>query len=66
MESKIQQQIIDSGILSTGFNCILQLPTGSGKTFLADQAIKEVVARGKRAIYLTPLKALAEELRVSW
>ncbi|WP_055073945.1 DEAD/DEAH box helicase [Pseudanabaena sp. 'Roaring Creek'] len=62
----VQQQILDSGILTSGFSCILQMPTGSGKTWLAEQAIAHTIARGKRAIYLAPLKALASELTTKW
>jgi helicase len=61
-----QQIIIDSGLLSTGFNCIVQMPTGSGKTWLAENAIRETMAIGHRCIYLTPLRALADELTVRW
>ena len=64
--SSAQQEILASGILISGFNCILQMPTGSGKTWLAEQAIAHVLQQGKRAIYLTPLRALAEELTTRW
>ena len=53
-----QQEIDDLGLLCSGFSVILQLPTGSGKTWLAEQAIGDVLGRGQRAIYLTPLRAL--------
>ncbi|AMA10654.1 DEAD/DEAH box helicase [Picosynechococcus sp. PCC 73109] len=65
-QSPEQQAIIDSGILTLGFHCILQMPTGSGKTWLSEQAIADVIREGKRAIYLTPLKALANELCQRW
>jgi helicase len=42
------------------------MPTGSGKTWLAEQAIASVLAQGGRAIYLTPLRALATELTLRW
>jgi len=61
-----QQTIIDSGLLSTGFNCVLQMPTGSGKTWLAEYAISETIDTGHRCIYLTPLRALADELTTRW
>lgn len=62
----IQQEILESGLLSSGFNCILQMPTGSGKTWLAEQAIASVLEKGRRAIYITPLRALADELNTRW
>lgn len=61
-----QQDIISSGLLNSGFNCILHMPTGSGKTWLAEHAICQAIAKGYRAIYLTPLRALAEQLYKRW
>jgi helicase len=61
-----QQAVLDRGLLNSGFNCILQMPTGSGKTWLAEQAIGHTLAQGQRAIYLTPLRALADELCDRW
>lgn len=42
------------------------MPTGSGKTWLAEQAIATVLQQGARAIYLTPLRAIATELADRW
>jgi helicase len=42
------------------------LPTGAGKTWLAEQAIAAALCAGARAIYLTPLRALANELLERW
>ena len=61
-----QQEVMDQGLLTSGFNCILQMPTGSGKTWLAEQAMADALARGYRAIYLTPLRALAAEQMSHW
>src|SRR2546430_2054253 len=61
-----QAEILASGLLDLGFNCVLQMPTGSGKTWLAERAIGEVLRRGARAIYLTPLRALAGEVTARW
>ncbi|HXF83605.1 MAG TPA: DEAD/DEAH box helicase [bacterium] len=36
-------------------------PTGSGKTWIAEQAMAELLARGKTAWYTTPLKALSNQ-----
>lgn len=54
------------GLLTSGFSCVLQMPTGSGKTWLAEQALGEVLQSGRRAVYLTPLRALAGELGERW
>jgi helicase len=61
-----QAQILASGLLTNGFNCVLQMPTGSGKTWLAEQAIASTLANGSRAIYLAPIRALANELLERW
>src|SRR4051794_35101178 len=64
--SRAQRAVLDQGLLSSGFSCILQMPTGSGKTWLAERAIADVLATGGRAIYLSPLRALAAELAERW
>jgi helicase len=64
--SPAQQEVLDLGLLHTGFDCILQMPTGSGKTWLAEQAIDAVLKQGRRVVYLTPLRALARELAGRW
>ncbi len=42
------------------------MPTGAGKTWLAERAIEAALGGGRKAVYLTPLKALAEELSGRW
>jgi helicase len=64
--SPAQQDVFTYQLLESGFNCVLQMPTGSGKTWLAEQAIQVELAQGRRAIYLTPLRALAAELLHRW
>ena len=61
-----QQRVIDHGVLDSGFSTVLQMPTGSGKTWLAREAIRSSLSRGLRAVYLSPLRALADELSSSW
>lgn len=62
----VQKEVIDYGLLSSGFSCILQMPTGSGKTWLSSLAIRQTLQAGHKAIYLSPLRALAEELADRW
>lgn len=64
--TKAQQEVLALELLTLGYSCILQMPTGSGKTWLAEQAMHQVVCQGKRAVYLTPLRALADELFHRW
>lgn len=61
-----QQQVSDHGLLESGFSVVLQMPTGSGKTWLARGAIARSLERGFRAVYLSPLRALADELAKAW
>jgi helicase len=61
-----QQEVVDRGLLTSGFPVVLQMPTGSGKTWLAEQAIRSNLQAGQRAIYVTPLRALANELVDRW
>jgi helicase len=61
-----QADVVNSGLLDSGFSCLLQMATGSGKTWLAQRAVATVLERGYRAIYLAPLKALASELAEAW
>ena len=61
-----QQRVIDYGVLDSGFSTVLQMPTGSGKTWLAREAIRSSLNRGFRAVFLNPLRALADELSTSW
>ncbi len=61
-----QQEVMKYGFLETGFHCLLNMATGSGKTFLAEYAMERCLERGFRAIYLTPLKAIADEKFEAW
>src|SRR5438094_6664307 len=61
-----QKEVVQRGLLTSGFNCVLQMPTGAGKTWLAEQAIAATLRTGARAVYLTPLRALANELAERW
>lgn len=61
-----QQEVINNSFLDNGRHCLLNMATGSGKTWLAELAIEKCLQRGFRAIYLTPLKALADEKHEAW
>ncbi len=56
-----QEEAVKAGALE-GKNLVLASPTASGKTFVAELcALKHVLQRGGKVLYLTPLKALASE-----
>ncbi len=57
---------MDMGLLDSGFNCVLQMSTGSGKTWLADRTIEKTLNDGRRAIYVCPTRALAAERYEHW
>ena len=45
--------------VANGTDTLVVAPTGSGKTFIAVEAIEATLAQGLRAVYTTPLKALS-------
>jgi len=56
-----QEEAIKSGALE-GRNLVLASPTASGKTLVAEFcALKHVLERNGKVVYLTPLRALANE-----
>lgn len=56
-----QAEALTSGILK-GENALIAIPTASGKTLIAEIAIvNRLLKEGGKAVYLVPLKALAEE-----
>jgi len=55
-----QKEAIQKGLLE-GKNMVLAIPTASGKTLVALIAILNHIKNGGKAIYIVPLRALAEE-----
>lgn len=53
----------ESGVSSflEGFSLVVCAPTSSGKTLIAEAAAAAILARGKRLLYTTPLKALSNQ-----
>ncbi|MFN3926354.1 MAG: DEAD/DEAH box helicase [Pseudanabaenaceae cyanobacterium] len=48
-------------VLEAGKSVVVCAPTGSGKTLIGEYAIHKALARGQRAFYTTPLKALSNQ-----
>ncbi len=61
-----QKEILANGMLSNRQHCVLNMPTGSGKTFLAEFAIEETLREKHKVIYVTPLRALADQQATRW
>lgn len=61
-----QQDVIRMGLLDSPDHLLLNMATGSGKTHLAELAIEQVVRNGYKAIYLTPLRAIASQQYEQW
>jgi len=56
-----QEEAIKTGVLE-GKNFVLASPTASGKTLVAELcALKHVIEKGGKVLYLAPLRALASE-----
>ncbi len=57
----VQQSALDSGLLR-GRSLVVAAPTASGKTLVAEMAaLDTIMRRGKKVVYIVPLKALASE-----
>lgn len=54
-----QVEAIES--IRRGRSVVVTAPTGSGKTFIAEQAIEDAFGRRRRTFYTTPLKALSNQ-----
>src|SRR3970040_231678 len=47
--------------IAEGQTVVVTAPTGSGKTLVAEAAIHLALAKGERAFYTTPIKALSNQ-----
>ena len=52
-------------VLEFDANLVLSLPTSAGKTRIAELCILACLARGKRVVFVTPLRALSAQTEVS-
>lgn len=57
----VQEAAVQRYGLFEGRSLVISSPTSSGKTFVGEMAALHATFAGKRALYLTPLRALAEE-----
>lgn len=54
-----QEQAVQAAL--AGRNVLVAAPTGTGKTVIAERLIEAVMAKGKSAVYTSPLKALSNQ-----
>lgn len=57
----VQEVAVQRYGLFEGQSLVISSPTSSGKTFVGEMAAMRATFAGKRVLYLTPLRALAEE-----
>ena len=57
----VQEAAVQRYRLFEGRSLVISSPTSSGKTFVGEMAAMRATFAGKRVLYLTPLRALAEE-----
>ena len=55
-----QKAAVDAGLLEEK-NLVVAAPTASGKTLLAEIAALDTIKKGKKVVYIVPLRALASE-----
>ena len=62
----MQKKALDAGLLTASDNFIISSPTASGKTVVAELVIDETLSKGKKAIYMAPMKSLVEEKAIDF
>jgi len=61
-----QRELLEAGFFESDDHWLVCAPTGSGKTLIGELAILGSLERGRKAIYLAPLKAIVEERLEAW
>ena len=56
----VQKASLEAGVLK-GENLVVSAPTASGKTLIAEFAALNTIKRGRKVVYIVPLRALASE-----
>jgi len=59
-------QSLTEQFVSKDCNLVVLAPTSSGKTIVAEQFMIPTIEEGRKALYLSPLKALTSEKLKSW
>ncbi len=61
-----QKDVINMGFVTDTCHYFINMATGTGKTYIAELAILETLKKGFKAIYITPLRALAQQQQTRW
>lgn len=61
-----QQDVLDMGFVNDTNHYFINMATGTGKTYLAELAINAVLEQSFKVIYITPLRALAQQQQEHW
>jgi len=54
-------QVAAVDAIAAGHSVIVAAPTGAGKTLVADYAVDQAFADGRRVVYTSPIKALSKQ-----
>ncbi|MFC6786756.1 ATP-dependent DNA helicase [Halobaculum halobium] len=60
-----QAEAVEAGV-ADGESVVASVPTASGKTLIAELAMLSAIARGGKALYIVPLRALASEKKTEF
>src|SRR5699024_5325299 len=60
-----QLRALEEGLLDSNKSFVVQMPTGAGKTFIAELAILKALTEfpDKKCIYITPFRTLTNEVK---
>jgi len=61
-----QIQLLDAGFLESDSSWVICAPTGAGKTRMGEWVLQKAAVRGRKGVYLAPLKAIVEEKCAEW
>ncbi|TMP46298.1 hypothetical protein CWB96_00255 [Pseudoalteromonas citrea] len=64
--NRVQSTLLHHNVHSDNVNLVLATTTSSGKTVCAELCMAEALNRGKKVLYVSPLRALTQEKYEQW
>src|SRR5262245_977228 len=61
-----QAALLDLGFPDTAPSWLIRVPTGGGKTRIAEEALLTAVSAGQYGVYIAPLRAILAERAADW